>query len=231
MTIMTRYAPVAALLACCCLPLTACGTERPGTHTAATAGPGAAAASGGSGASAADGTSDDGQEELPDTTSDDQGTLPDTTSDDQGTLPDTTSDDQGILPDTTSDDQGTFPDTTTDRDADDPPEGDTTEDGVGVPTSGPHRWYPMLREFRAYLTSGASKADAAVAAHVTSVHVRVPSGSARSVAVVRVDYGVGEQKQADRTAEVFARWRRSLYGDHGHVEVLGPAKTTAEKDW
>ncbi|MFJ1732818.1 hypothetical protein [Streptomyces sp. NPDC088254] len=220
MTIMTRYAPVAALLACCCLPLTACGTERPGTHTAATAGSGAAAATGGSGASAADGTSDDGQEELPDTTSDDQGTLPDTTSDDQGTLPDTTSDDQSTLPDTTSD-----------RDADDPPEGDTTDDGEGVPTSGPHRWYPMLREFRAYLTSGATKADAAVAAHVTSVHVRVPAGNARSVAVVRVDYGVGEQKQADRTAEVFARWRRSLYGDHGHVEVLGPAKTTAEKDW
>ncbi|MFJ8945036.1 hypothetical protein ACIRG4_17690 [Streptomyces sp. NPDC102395] len=209
MTIMTRYAPVTALLACCCLPLTACGTERPGTHTAATAGSGAAAATGGSGASAADGTSDDGEEELPDTTSDDQGTLPDTTTDDQGTLPDTT----------------------TDRDVDDPPEGDTTDDGGEVPTSGPHRWYPMLREFRAYLTSGAAKADAAVAAHVTSVHVRVPAGSARSVAVVRVDYGVGEQKQADRTAEGFARWRRSLYGDHDHVEVLGPAKTTAEKDW
>ncbi|MEU0673785.1 hypothetical protein ABZ330_12985 [Streptomyces sp. NPDC006172] len=253
MTIMTRYAPVAALLACCCLPLTACGTERPGTHTAATAGSGAAAATGGSGASAADLTSDDGQEELPDTTSDDQGTLPDTTSDDQGTLPDTTSDDQGTLPDTTSDDQGTLPDptsddqgtlpdttsddqgtlpdTTTDRDADDLPEGDTTDDDGGVPTSGPHRWYPMLREFRAYLTSGAAKADAEVAAHVTSVHVRVPAGGARSVAVVRVDYGVGEQTQADRTAEAFARWRRSLYGDHGHVEVLGPAKTTADKDW
>lgn len=231
MTIMTRYAPVAALLACCCLPLTACGTERPGAHTAATAGSGAAAATGGSGASATDGTSDDGQEELPDTTTDDQGSLPDTTSDDQGTLPDTTSDDQGTLPDTTSDDQGTYPDTTTDRDVDDPPVGDTTDDGGGVPASGPHRWYPMLREFRAYLASGVAKADAAVSAHVTSVRVRVPAGSARSVAVVRVDYGVGEQEEADRTAEAFAHWRRSLYGDHGHVEVLGPAKTTAEKDW
>ncbi|MER6416011.1 hypothetical protein ABT273_34000 [Streptomyces humidus] len=197
--VTTRYAPtVAVVLACCCLPLTACGTEHPGARAAATAGPGA---------SAADGTSDDGREDLPDTTSDDQGTLPDTTSDDQGTLPDTTSDDQGTLPDTTSDDNGS------------------------APANGPNRWFPMLREFRAYLATSVTKADAALAAHVTSVRIRVPVGSARSEAVVRVDYGVAEQAEADRTAGVFAHWRRSVYGDHGHVDVLGPAKTTAEKDW
>ncbi|MEU5633168.1 hypothetical protein ACH47C_22945 [Streptomyces rishiriensis] len=176
-----------------------------------------------------DETSDDGQENLPDTTSDDQGTLPDTTSDDQGTLPDTTSDDQGTLPDTTSDDQGTLPDTTSDDQGSLP---DTTTDDYGsVPTSGPNRWFPMLREFRAYLASGLPKADAAIAAHVTSVRIRVPAGSARSEAVVRVDYGVAEEEEADRTADVFARWRVSLYGDHGHVDVLGPAKTTGQKDW
>ncbi|WP_069770712.1 hypothetical protein [Streptomyces sp. LUP30] len=196
--IMTRYASVAVLLACCGLPLTACGTEHPGTQAAATAG---------QGSSAMDETSDDNQENLPDTTSDDQGTLPDTTSDDQGTLPDTTSDDQGSLPDT------------------------TTDDGASVPTSGPNRWFPMLREFRAYLASSVPKADAALAAHVTSVRIRVPAGSARSEAVVRVDYGVGEEREADRTAAAFARWRSSLYGDHGHVDVLGPAKVTAAKDW
>lgn len=196
--IMTRYASVAVLLACCGLPLTACGTEHPGTQAAATAG---------QGSSAMDETSDDNQENLPDTTSDDQGTLPDTTSDDQGTLPDTTSDDQGSLPDT------------------------TTDDGASAPTSGPNRWFPMLREFRAYLASSVPEADAALAAHVTSVRIRVPAGSARSEAVVRVDYGVGEEREADRTAAVFARWRSSVYGDHGHVDVLGPAKTTAAKDW
>ncbi|WP_328476351.1 hypothetical protein OHS71_02635 [Streptomyces sp. NBC_00377] len=231
MKFMTRHAPVAVLLACCCLPLTACGTERPGTHAAAP----------GPESSAADETSDDGQADLPDTTSDDQGTLPDTTSDDQGTLPDTTSDDQGSLPDTTSDDQGTLPDTTSDDQGTLPdtttddqgslPDTTTDDTGDDVPVDGPHRWFPMLREFRAYLAASVPRADAAIAAHVTSVHIRVPAGSARSVAVVRVDYGVSEQERADRTASVFARWRSSVYGDHGHVEVLGPAKTTAVKDW
>lgn len=177
MKLMTRYAPVAVVLAFCCLPLTACGTQQAGERTAATSGPGSSAT--------------------------------DETSDDQGSLPDETTDDgQSNLPDETSDDQGT----------DDP-------------ASGPHRWFPMLREFRAYLTKDAPKADAALASHVTSVHIRVPADSARSVAVVRVDFGVGEQDSADRTAKVFGDWRRALYGDHGHVEVLGPAKTTAERNW
>ncbi|MCQ9129605.1 hypothetical protein [Streptomyces hilarionis] len=170
--------------------------------------PGARAGAGaGQGSSTTDGTSDDDQGSLPDTTTDDQGTLPDTTTDDQGTLPDTTSDDQGTLPDTTTDDQGS------------------------EPANGPHRWFPMLREFRAYLATDASAADSAIASHVTSVRVRVPAGGARSEAVVRVDYGVGEEERADRAAAVFAHWREAVYGDHGHVEVLGPAKTTAEKNW
>lgn len=133
--------------------------------------------------------------------------------------------------DETSDDQ-TLPDTTSDDQQDPgPPPGDTTDDDGGVPTAGPNRWFPMLREFRAYLTTKAPKADAPIAAHVTSVYTRTPPGSARTVSVVHVDYGVTEQQDADRTAEVFARWRRSVYGDHGHVDVLGPAKTNAGQDW
>ncbi|MEU6216616.1 hypothetical protein ABZ845_03705 [Streptomyces sp. NPDC047022] len=66
---------------------------------------------------------------------------------------------------------------------------------------------------------------------MTSVYTRTPAGSARGVSVVRADYGVMEQEDADRTAKAFAQWRRSEYGDHGHVDVLGPAKTTAEQDW
>ncbi|MEH0546100.1 hypothetical protein QA802_24410 [Streptomyces sp. B21-105] len=205
--VMNRYTPVAALLVCCCLPLAACGTERPGTQAAGTQGAGDRSGGGSSESSAGDETSDDGEETLPDTTTDDQGTLPDTTTDDQGTGPDTTTDDQGTGAD------------------------NTTDDGGGVPAEGPHRWFPMLREFRAYLASSVPEADAAVSAHVTSVQIRVPADSARSVAVVHVDYGLWEQAGADRTARVFARWRLSVYGDHGHVQVLGPAKTTAEANW
>ncbi|MCX5269307.1 hypothetical protein [Streptomyces sp. NBC_00199] len=221
--VMNRYAPVAALLVCCCLPLAACGTERPGTQTAGDRS--------GGGSSARDETGDDGEETLPDATSDDQGTGPDTTTDDQGALPDYTTDDQGTGPDTTSDDQGALPDTTTDDQGDGRFAGDMTADGKRVPAEGPHRWFPMLREFRSYLGAGVPKADAGVAAHVTGVHVRVPEGTDRRVAVVNVDYGVWEQAGVDRTARVFARWRLSVYGDHGRVQVLGSGKTTAEVDW
>ncbi|MEV7124454.1 hypothetical protein [Streptomyces sp. NPDC093260] len=230
MRITTRYACAAAALACCCLPLAACGTERAG---GAAAGAGTVATAGARAADGTDGADDpEGSEgaDASDTTSDDQGQLPDTTTDDQHTdLPDTTSDDQGELPDTTTDDQqgpdGPYTDGTTD---------DTSADArdESVPTTGPHRWFPMLREFRAYLRTGApKKSDAALAAHVTSVRTRTLAGGDRVVAVVRADYGVWETDELDRTAEVFAHWRTSVYGDHGHVDVLAPAKMTAGKDW
>ncbi|MET9446598.1 hypothetical protein [Streptomyces cinerochromogenes] len=174
-------------------------------------------------------TSDD--DEFPDTTSDDQ-EIPDTTSDDQE-IPDTTSDDQEIrdttsddqeLPDYTSDDQGPPVDGTTDDTTD-----ETTDDG-GVPDAGPHRWFSMTRDFRAYLKGSASKKDAAVAAHVEKVCVRMP-GDGRTAASVWVDYGVWEDDGLQHAAEVFARWRKSVYGDHGHVAVLAPAKMTADRDW
>ncbi|MET9290637.1 hypothetical protein [Streptomyces sp. NPDC003077] len=223
----TRHLSVAAALVCCCLALTACGTERAGA-------PRAAAPE----SSTTDTTSDDQGEDLPDTTSElSDEALPDTTSDDQGPeLPDTTSDDQGeILPDTTTENGDTEEtgdtDNTNDYDPDGPPMGDTEDEGSLVPTAGPHRWFPMLREFRAYLAADASKADAAIADHVRRVYIRTPAGTARSEAVVRVDYGIMESEKADRTAEVFTQWRHSVYGDHGHVQVLGPAKTTADLDW
>ncbi|MEU6476489.1 hypothetical protein ABZ858_06280 [Streptomyces sp. NPDC047017] len=223
---MTRYVSTAALLVCCCLPLTACGTEHAGTR--------ADGAAGAAGSSVGDATGDDQGTDLPDTTTDDQHTdLPDTTSDDQHTdLPDTTSDDQHTgLPDTTTDDQHSGPDTTSDDQGYGPPMGDTTDDSEDAPSTGPHRWFPMLREFRAYLTTKAPKADAVHAAHVESVYVRTPEGSARATAVVHVDYGVDGADAAERTAEAFTAWRRTAYGDHGHVEVLGPGKTTVERDW
>ncbi|WP_432135921.1 MULTISPECIES: hypothetical protein [unclassified Streptomyces] len=235
-----RLSVVAALAGCCCV-LVSCGTQRAGDAATAapTAGPCLTDTTSDDQGELPDTTSDD-QGELPDETSDDQGELPDTTSDDQGELPDTTSDDQGELPDTTSDDQGELPDTTSDDQGELPDEttddsddftDETTDDAGGVPTSGPNCWYPMLREFRAYLTADAPNADAALAAHVTGVRVRVPAGGARTESVVRVDFGAGEEGLADRTAAAFARWRGSVYGDRGHVEVLGPAKTTAGLDW
>ncbi|MEU3839666.1 hypothetical protein AB0E88_06480 [Streptomyces sp. NPDC028635] len=206
-----RRLAVAAALACCCA-LTSCGTERAG-------GPAAAAAPASPRPSISDTSCDPQVPENTDENTDEESgqTLPDTTSDDQGgqTLPDTTSDDQGgqTLPDTTSDDQG-------------PPPVDTEEDGDLS-----DRWYSMTREFLAYLRTDAPKADAALAAHVHSASVCTTQGGARTLARVRADYDVGQQEPLDRTARVFARWRKSLYGDHGHVQVLAPAKMTAELDW
>ncbi|MFJ4521340.1 hypothetical protein ACIP4Y_10390 [Streptomyces sp. NPDC088810] len=247
MNIRMRHLPVAVALVFCSV-LTSCGTERAGEPAA-----GASAA----GSSATEETSDDqcqGEDtadddrEIPDTTSDDQGDGgPDLTSDDQGDGgPDLTSDDQGDGgPDLTSDDQGDGgpdltsddqggggPDLTTDDQGDGGP--DTTTDDPGPPcgaTAGPHRWFPMARDFRAYLKADGRKADAAMAGHVLSVYVRNPEGTDRTEAWVRVTYGVMEQEDADRTAKAFARWRSSVYGDHGHVGVTGPAKTDAEADW
>ncbi|GGS66849.1 hypothetical protein [Streptomyces cinerochromogenes] len=233
----SRYV-VAALLAGCCT-LVSCGSEHAGAG-AGRGGPSAPRWSAADGECAGretpDTTDDDGgpipdstsdddgipdvtsdDDEFPDTTSDDQ-EIPDTTSDDQE-IPDTTSDDQE-LPDRTSDDQGPPGDGTTD---------DTTDDG-GVPDVGPHRWFSMTRDFRAYLKGSASKKDTAIAAHVEKVCVRMP-GDGRTEASVWVDYGVWEDDELQHAAEVFARWRKSVYGDRGHVDVLAPAKMTADRDW
>ncbi|MFI0812404.1 hypothetical protein [Streptomyces echinatus] len=243
-TRMRRYAVAALLVGCC--SLVSCGTQGADAARSAPSAPRTASAADGEcfvedapqatedDQGSSDTTSDD--QGLPDTTSDDQG-LPDTTSDDQE-LPDTTSDDQA-LPDTTSDDYQELPDTTTDdqelpdttSDDQGPPEGDTTEDGVGVPDAGPHRWFSMTRDFRGYLKSGVPKADAAIAAHVERVCVRMPEAGGRTKAYVWADYGVWDDAQLDRVVRVFARWRLSGYGDHGHVTVLAPAKMTAEGSW
>ncbi|MFF7749722.1 hypothetical protein ACFZCP_10780 [Streptomyces sp. NPDC007971] len=236
MRIKTRGRLVAALLVGCCA-LVSCGTHRAGAAKAGSPAPRPSAVDTACAVERPSQDTDDDQGELPDTTSDDQG-LPDTTSDDQGELPDTTSDDQGELPDTTSDDQGLpdttsddqgLPDTTTDDQG--PAADGTTEDGAGVPEAGPHRWFPMTREFRAYLAAGVSKGDVAIAAHVSRVCVRTPDDSGRTEADVWVDYGVWQDGERNRAAGAFARWRRSVYGGHGHVTVLAPAKMTTERDW
>ncbi|WP_030199899.1 hypothetical protein [Streptomyces sp. NRRL S-87] len=239
-TVRVRFVRAAAALACGCLALTACGTVHTGTRAGAPpgAGPAASPAAGQDCRRGLPDTTSDDQGTGPDTTSDDQGTLPDLTSDDQGTLPDETSDDQGTLPDLTSDDQNTGPDLTSDDQGglpdtttDDQGPGAGAADGACVPATGPYRWFPMLREFRAHLASHPATAGPGTGSHVESVDIRTRPADGRAEAVVRVDYGAGEQEGADRTARAFAEWRRSGYGDHGHVRVLGPAKTTAELDW
>ncbi|MEU7409244.1 hypothetical protein AB0B40_07925 [Streptomyces sp. NPDC042638] len=212
-TKMRRYAVAVLLVGGC--SLVSCGTQHADAARTDSTAPRA---------SAADRECD--VEDSPVATEDDQG-LPDTTSDDQG-VPDTTSDDQG-LPDTTSDDYQELPDTTSDDQG--PPAGDTTEDDQGVPSAGPHRWFSMTREFRDYLRTGAPKADAAIAAHVGKVCVRTPEGDGRTEADVWVDYGVWEDDKLNRATRAFAHWRQSVYGDHGHVTVLAPAKMDAERSW
>ncbi|MGW3207645.1 hypothetical protein [Streptomyces sp. NPDC001135] len=224
---------VAALLVGCC-SLVSCGTRHADAARGGSPAPRATVADRTCDIEEQDPQTTDDDQGLPDTTSDDQG-LPDVTSDDQDDqgLPDTTTDDQGgqDLPDTTTDDQGgqDLPDTTSDDQG--PPVDDTTEDGAGVPGAGPHRWFPMAREFRTYLTTSAPKADAAIAAHVTRVCVRTPDDSGRTEADVWVDYGVWQDVELRNAAKAFAHWRRSVYGDHGHVTALAPAKMTTDLSW
>lgn len=236
MTIQMRRLAVAAALVCCCA-LTSCGTERAG-------GPASAASPASPHPSVSDtscdiqvpentdeatgvpentdentdeatGVPETTDETLGDTTDETADETTDETTDAGAGLPDTTSDDQGgqDLPDTTSDDQG-------------PPPVDTEEDADLS-----ERWYSMTREFVAYLKASHSKADAALAAHVHSVSVCTTQGGARTLARVRAEFDVWDSESLDRTAAAFAHWRRSLYGDHGHVEVLAPAKMNSERDW
>ncbi|MGW2418444.1 hypothetical protein ACWC0C_04135 [Streptomyces sp. NPDC001709] len=227
-TRMRRHLVAGLLVGCC--SLVSCGTQRADAAREGSPSPRATVVDKTCDVeSAPEDTSDDQQ--LPDTTTDDQG-LPDTTSDDQE-LPDTTSDDQELpdttsddqeLPDTTSDDQG-LPDTTTDD------QGSSAGGSTDAPGVGPHRWFPMTREFRAYLTTSAPKGDAAVAAHVTRVCIRTPDDSGRTEADVWVDYGVWQDAELERAAKAFAHWRQSVYGDHGHVTALAPAKMNADLGW
>jgi hypothetical protein len=218
MDIQMRRLAVAVALVCCAL--TSCGTQRAGEP--ASAGPPVSPRPSASGApcdvQAPENTDEDtGPYTGPDT-DEDPGTYtgPDT-DEDAGTYtgPDTDEDATGTdLPDTTSEDQGGRTPVDTEEDAD-------LSD----------RWYSMTGDFRAYLDASASKEDRALAARLESVSVCTTEGGARTLARVRASFEVDESDAVDRTAAVFARWRGSVYGDHGHVEVLAPAKMTAEKDW
>ncbi|MFE5217342.1 MULTISPECIES: hypothetical protein [unclassified Streptomyces] len=113
----------------------------------------------------------------------------------------------------------------------DHPEARGTGGPTGTAAGTPAPGVPALRAFRTYLRTKGPKADAAIASHVLSVRVHDAGSGARTRATVEVDYGVWDDERLDRTAEVFAHWRRSVYGGHGHVRVLAPAKMDAERDW
>ncbi|MFH8932665.1 hypothetical protein [Streptomyces griseosporeus] len=230
MDIQMRRLAVAVALVCCAL--TSCGTQRAGEP--ASAGPPASPRPSASDAPCDVRTPENTDEDTgpytgPDTdedpgtytgpdTDEDPGTYtgPDTDEDPGAyTGPDTDEDATGTgLPDTTSEDQGGRTPVDTEEDAD-------LSD----------RWYSMTGDFRAYLDASASKEDRALAARLESVSVCTTQGGARTLARVRASFEVDDSDALDRTAAVFAHWRHSVYGDHGHVEVLAPAKMTAEKDW
>jgi hypothetical protein len=230
MDIPMRRLVVAVALVCCAL--TSCGTERAGEP--ASAGPPASPHPSAPDAPCAiqspENTDEDpGTYTGPNTdedtgaytgpnTDEDTGTYTGPNTDEEPTaeLPDTTSEDASgaELPDTTSEDQGGPPPVDTEEDAD-------LSD----------RWYSMTGDFRAYLEASASKADRALATRLESVSVCTTGDGARTLARVRAAFEVDDSDALDRAATVFAHWRRSVYGDHGHVEVLAPAKMTAEQDW
>lgn len=231
MDIPMRRLAVAVTLVCCAL--TSCGTQHAGEP--ASAGPPTSPHPSASDAPCAIQTQENTDEDTgPYTgpnTDEDPGTYTGpNTDEDPGTYtgPDTDEDASGTdLPDTTSEDtSGTDQPDTTSEDQGGPPPVDTEEDADLS-----DRWYSMTRDFRAYLEASASKEDRALATRLESVSVCTTGDGARTLARVRATFEVDDADALDRTATVFAHWRRTVYGDHGHVEVLAPAKMTAEKDW
>ncbi|GHF47797.1 hypothetical protein [Streptomyces griseosporeus] len=230
MDIQMRRLAVAVALVCCAL--TSCGTQRAGEP--ASAGPPASPRP-----SASDAPCD---VQTPENTDEDTGpyTGPDT-DEDAGTYtgPDTDEDPGTYTGPDTDEDPGTYTGPDTDEDATGTGLPDTTSEDQGGRTPVDteedadlsDRWYSMTGDFRAYLDASASKEDRALAARLESVSVCTTRGGARTLARVRASFEVDDSDALDRTAAVFAHWRHSVYGDHGHVEVLAPAKMTAEKDW
>ncbi|MFF9623034.1 hypothetical protein [Streptomyces griseosporeus] len=232
MDIPMRRLAVAVALVCCAL--TSCGTQRAGEPTSAAppASPHPSAPEASCAIQTPENTDEDPGAYTGPNTDEDPGTYtgPNTDEEASGTdLPDTTSEDTSgtDLPDTTSEDaSGAGQPDTTSEDQGGPPPVDTEEEADLS-----DRWYSMARDFRAYLEASASKTDRALATRLESVSVCTTGDGARTLARVRAAFEVDESDALDRTATVFAHWRRSVYGDHGHVEVLAPAKMTAEQDW
>ncbi|MGP9020223.1 hypothetical protein ACT1U9_17705 [Streptomyces sp. BR1] len=193
---------LAALLACA--TLAGCGTERSDAGAAPTPSPVQSSAT----------------PENCDTTDDGAGTPGPPTDEDTGTPGPPTDEDTGTPGPPTDEDTGTPG----------PPTDGQVTDGAGP--CGEAGWYGMTKDFMTYYTAHATKADDGQLESVTDVRVRIAGKINMTVAEVTTDFRPEATYAADRVAEVFATWRKEVYGDHGTVTVVtSERKPMSTKVW
>ncbi|MFK0256282.1 hypothetical protein [Streptomyces sp. NPDC090445] len=96
-----------------------------------------------------------------------------------------------------------------------PTDGDATPGAVPCGNAG---WYDMTREFKAYQTGHRTADDPSVV--VGQVRVRRVRDTGEALVVFATDsVGKGRGDDARALAQVFAAWRRQVYGDQGTVQL------------
>ncbi|MEU5438517.1 hypothetical protein AB0G73_34980 [Streptomyces sp. NPDC020719] len=217
---------LAGLLACAALA--GCGTERADAGATGAARPSPVRTTAPPTNCGASGTTDETTDE---TTDDGAGTPGPPTDEDTGTPGPPTDEDTGTPGPPTDQDTGTpGPPTDQDTGTPGPPTDGQVTDGAGP--CGEAGWFGMTKDFLAYYTAHATKADDGQLGSVTDVRVRIAGKADMAVAVVTTDFRPEATYAADRVAEVFATWRTEVYGDHGTVSVVTrEGGRLSTKDW
>ncbi|TQK50365.1 hypothetical protein FBY35_0692 [Streptomyces sp. SLBN-118] len=139
---------------------------------------------------------------------------------------------QGSTDETTDDTADETTDRTTDESGAARPDLTTEGDGEPVISSEEEMagWYDAKADFRRHLASNKDKTDDALGPMAVKVVIRKVGDT--NEAKVWMQAAHGSDKDMNRVADAFARWRREVYDDKGRVSVLVSAKMGGvEKDW
>ncbi|WP_406397728.1 hypothetical protein OH805_02315 [Streptomyces sp. NBC_00879] len=108
----------------------------------------------------------------------------------------------------------------------------TTDDGEPVITSEEEMagWYDAKADFRGHLASNSDRTDDVLGPLAVKVIIRKVGDT--NEAQVWMEVAHSSDKDMQRMAGAFAKWRQDVYDDKGHVSVLISAKMGGvEKDW
>ncbi|MEU3922997.1 hypothetical protein [Streptomyces sp. NPDC029004] len=123
-------------------------------------------------------------------------------------------------------------DETTDESGTAQPDLTTEGDGEPVITSEEEMagWYDAKADFRGHLASNSDRTDDVLGPLAVKVIIRKVGDTNEAQVWMEVTHS--SDKDMQRMAGAFAKWRQDVYDDKGHVSVLISAKMGGvEKDW
>lgn len=111
---------------------------------------------------------------------------------------------------------------------------DLTTEGDGEPVISSEEemagWYDAKADFRGHLASNSDRTDDVLGPLAVKVIIRKVRGTNEAQVWMKVAHS--SDKDMQRMAGAFAKWRQDVYDDKGHVSVLISAKMGGvEKDW